>query len=145
MKIGVQSDRLKYFLLTLLVVFTIFIGFLRDFIFVSINAIIESGKDNSHLAEWKWVLTLVFCMIYTILSCAYIYLLFYSRKYVLIAILVHLLFILVAIALTIVCMPFFSFPKIYPFVRTLLGVVQSPIIIMILIPSFLLGKQSSSQ
>ena len=66
-----------------LAVVTIVFGFLRDYIFVSMNHSIESGADvNGYFKILKWILTGLFSILYMGITCAFLFFLFRSRKYI---------------------------------------------------------------
>jgi hypothetical protein len=130
----------KLFIAALIVV-TIILGFLRDYVFVSINHTIESGSDiNGHLQILKWILTSFCSVLYMGITCAFLFLLFCSRKYVWIAISVYVLIFAVAFLIGGIGSITVSFGRIYPLVRAILGIAQSPIVMMILIPASFLNE-----
>lgn len=133
----------KKLIVIVLIVLTIFLGFLRDYIFVSINKFIEAGSDaDGRLALLKWVLTALFSILYLLLTGAFLQVLFSERKYIIIAALCYLLLFLAA-AMTGIFGYFFSdFETAYPFIRAVLGVAQSPVVTIILVPACFLNSRT---
>ena len=127
----------KVFIL-LLVAVIIALGFLRDYIFVSINRSIESGNDiGGKLSILKWILTFVFSMVYLGFTCWLLYAVFQTKKYFWLAITVYSALFLIAFISAGAGYFFSSFKSVYPFVRTVMGITQSPVLMMVLIPSCL--------
>ncbi len=149
----------KVIYLSLIVATLIFFGFYRDFVFKSINALIRAWDDNidysmptslkflenyeySTLVNIKWVLTLLFAIIYLLISLFTVKILFNNKKYLLITIGAFIGVTLVSGLFIITGMVFHSISdKMYEFARYLMGMVQSPITLMILIPSFKLADR----
>lgn len=135
----------KSLFIVLLVIATVMLGFLRDHIFVSINHIIEIGNDTSgHLQILKWILTVFCSILYLGITGAFLFLLFHSRKYVWIAIGVYILIFAVAFFIGGIGFIIVSFGNVYPLVRALLGIAQSPVVMMILIPSCYINEQRTA-
>ena len=115
------------------------LGFLRDFVFVSINKMIESGnEDTGTLLIFKWGLTIVFSILYLVNTSLILFLIFRSRKYVVITLLVYSLLFVVSIVAGAAGFIFTSFENVYPYIRTVLGIAQSPVVMIILIPTCLI-------
>lgn len=137
----------------------IFLGYYRDFVFKNINALIQSNELNidfsmppslsifnnfeyTNLIKIKWLLTIICSAFYLIISIISIKILFENKKYIHIAIGVY-------IALTLVSAIFMTtgylFPTLsknmYSFSRYLMGMAQSPLILMILIPAFKISEK----
>jgi len=132
----------KIVFVVLLVITTVILGFLRDHIFVSINHLIESGNDaNGHFLILKWILTGFCSILYMCITCVFLFLLFNSRKYVRVAIAVYVLIFVVALLIGGFGFATVSFGKVYLLVRALLGIAQSPVILMILIPACYISEK----
>ena|ERR1035437_2967592 len=135
----------KSLFIVLLIIITIILGFLRDHVFVSINQTIETGNDPSqHLLILKWILTFFCSILYMGITCAFLFLIFHSRNYVWIAIYVYVLIFIVALLIGGIGSIAVSFEKIYPLVRALLGIAQSPIVMMILISACYINEQKQT-
>ena len=135
----------KKFLIALLVAVAIAIGFLRDYVFVSINQIIEHSNDASgKLSVLKWTLTFVFSVLYLILTSTLLYVLFQSAKYIWLAVFTYVLLFAVSFSAAIGGYLISSFQNVYPFVRTVMGIAQSPVVMIILIPACFLNEQKES-
>ena len=118
-----------------LIIIAISLGFLRDHVFVFINYLIETGGDpEGKLSMLKWVLTLLFSLAYLMNTCALLFVFFRSQKYIRIAVLSYSFLFAAALLSAATSCIFSSFGNVYPFVRTILGVAQSPVVMMILIP-----------
>ena len=125
----------KKSLLLLLISITILIGFIREYVFVSINQKTGQGANGSgDLFYWKWVLTFVFILLYLVLTCLFLHLLFGEKKYIWLGVYAYTVFIAVSFISGGAGLVFSSFERVYPFIRTVLGIAQSPVIMMILIP-----------
>lgn len=117
-----------------LAVLTIALGFLRDAVFVSINEMTGQGPGGAGaLFIWKWPLTFGFAMAYLGLACLFLYLLFLKKKYIWLAVSVYALLFLASFCAGIAGYALFSFQEVYPFVRAIMGISQSPIPLMVLI------------
>ena len=139
----------------------LFLGYYRDFVFKSINALIQSHELNidfsmppslsifsnfeyTTLIKTKWLLTIICSAFYLVISIISVKILFENKKYIRITVGVY-------IALTIVSAIFMTtgyfFPIIsknmYSFSRYLMGMAQSPLILMILIPAFKISEKET--
>ena len=124
----------KKVLLASLILITIALGFIRDQIFIPLNDIIDKGGDvGGKLILLKWVLTAVFSILYLGSTGVVLYLLFGSIKYVVLATIMYGLLLAVSLVFSCIGLIFFTFQDVYPFVRALMGIAQSPLILMILI------------
>lgn len=135
----------KKLIISALALLTILVGFFRDHIFVSINASIEAGRDvEGKLAILKWVLTGSFCILYLGLTAAFLKVLFGNQEYLLIAVFCYVFLFVVASVAGLAGFLFSSFESVYPFIRTVLGMAQSPVVFMFLIPAFYLISRKNS-
>jgi hypothetical protein len=143
--------------------FILILGYYRDFVFKSVNALIQSYELNKvystppslsffenfdyyALIKIKWILTLLFSLFYLAVSIISIKILFENNNYLRITIGVYIALALVsAIFMT----TGYFFPGIshnmYSFSRYLMGMAQSPIVLMILIPAFKISEKESSK
>src|SRR5579864_8801694 len=88
----------KYFYLFLIIAYLLFVGFYRDFVFKNINYLMQAWDENldfsmpsslrffenfeySTLIKIKWVLTILFAIIYLVVSIITLKLLFNNKKY----------------------------------------------------------------
>jgi hypothetical protein len=134
----------KTLFIVLLIAITIILGFLRDYVFVSINHIIETGNGtNGHLLILKWILTGFCSILYLGITCFFLFLLFRSQKYIRIAISIYVLIFAIAFLIGGIGYITVSFGKVYLLVRAILGIAQSPIVMMILIPACFINEQNS--
>lgn len=124
-----------------LILVTILMGFLRDGIFVSLNKLIESGSDvGPNMVKLKWGLTVLFSVMYLLFTGGTLQVLFGERKYLLIALFCYAALFAVAALAGAVGYFFSSFEGVYPFIRAVLGVAQSPVVMIVLIPACFLNS-----
>ena len=132
----------RFLFIFLLILITVALGFARDYVFVSINHSIESGNDtNGHLLILKWALTFFCSILYMAITCVFLFLIFQLPKYVWIAIVVYCSIFIAAILIGAVGHFTISFGRVYPFIRTILGILQSPIVLMILVSASFLDQK----
>ncbi len=152
-----------YIPLILIAVLTVLTGFCRDFIFKNINALLKAWDfdmdfnispslaflenfEYDTLLEIKWILTFIFSILYLIISLLVIKLIFKKRKYLMITVGTY-------VGITFFSIIFMAighfFPgtsgKMYEFARYFMGMAQSPIILMILIPAFKLSEKENNK
>jgi hypothetical protein len=125
-------------LLAALIVIIISLGYLRDYVFVSINKITGQGlQGEGKLFLLKWPLTFLFSLVYLGIFCLLIHYIFSKKKYLQLTVLIYLLLFFISFITAATGYLFFSMEKVYPFIRTIMGITQSPIVAMILVPAFL--------
>lgn len=155
-KLVVIKTVISIIIISILLILT---GYLRDSIFKTINALLRSWDleqdyfippflsflenfEYETLENLKWLLTLLFSILYLILSIFAIKLVFKDRKYIKIAILTYVGIIILSGIFIISGYLFTSTSeKMYEFARYLMGMAQSPIVLMILIPTFKLSEK----
>ena len=156
-----NSRSKKIIIVISFVILLILIGLLRIFLFVNINNQLKenfnspifihknqinsiSNFSNDQLMALKWGLTLLFTAIYLGISCLTVKLFFEQKVLVKITVLVYLLIVLICF-LTMAGGYFYAdiSESAYQFSRYLMGIAQSPLVIMILIPLFKVGSSSS--
>lgn len=137
-------------------------GFYRDFLFKSINALLQSWDNDmdyvmpgglrffeemeyDSIVNVKWFLTFFFSMVYLAIAMLAIRVLFQNKRYVRITIYTYI----AILALSSLCI--LSGKLItgladgsYEIARYLMGIVQSPLILMVLIPGFKLTEKQNS-
>lgn len=130
--------------LILLIALVVLMGFVRDSTFISINEKTGQGlaAADKGLFILKWVLTFAFSFVYLGLTCLLLHVIFGVKKYLWLAVFVYgalfgMAFLVAAAGYLIA-----SFERVYPFTRTLMGIAQSPIVLMVLIPFFYLDKRA---
>jgi hypothetical protein len=117
-----------------LVISTIFVGFFRDHVFVSLNHTLEQqGHKGDLLSITKWILTFLFSFVYLFLTAAVLFFIFHSKKYIRMSCMLYAA--LVGVSLSAALLGYFlsSFENTYHFIRTVMGIAQSPVPMMILI------------
>lgn len=134
-------------LLIVLIISAAGLGFIRDGIFALTNELIEiqdqlSTDSVSSLYKLKWLMTFVFSGAYLLLAMGIIKLLFQNGTFIRLTVLFYIVFIIVA-GLTYIGGHLLGDADTgYVLARKIMGMVQSPILIMILVPGFYLGKQA---
>lgn len=134
-------------------------GYIRDTVFKSINAVLRAwdldqdyflpsflsfleNYEYETLENLKWLLTILFCLLYLLLSIFAIKLFFNNSAYIKISIYTYLGIILISGIFILIGFIFNSASsKMYEFARYLMGMAQSPIVLMILIPTFKLSEK----
>ncbi len=158
-----KPNKIKFgFYVSCIIALLILSGYLRDTVFKTINALLRAWDlDQDYflppflsflenyqyetLENLKWLLTLIFSLLYLILTIFSIKLFLKSSKYIKIAIFTYLGIIVISGVFILIGLCFNSIAqKMYEFARYLMGMAQSPIILMILIPAFkLLEKEKN--
>ena len=132
----------RKFLIAALLITVVALGFIRDHIFVLINNVISSGNDDGEkLFILKWVLTFLFSGLYFVHTSAMVYVLFRTKKYILMAFYSYLFLFVISFSVLIFGYLFASFDSVYPFVRKVMGIAQSPVVLMILVPACFLNER----
>lgn len=149
--------------LLILAILVIFSGFLRDSIFKSMNALLRAwdldqdyylprflsfleNYEYSTIVNLKWALTLLFSALYLVFSLIAVKLIFESRKYFKITLFTYLgIIILSGIFITAGYVFKGTSEKMYEFARYLMGMAQSPILLMILIPTFKISEKEKNK
>lgn len=144
----------KGFIIFLILVFLILLGLFRIYLFVNINNQLKENLhaptflyknqielirhlDSGRLVILKWALTIVFTLVYLGISCWTVKWFFHEWIFVRITLVVFFLMVLISFF---VMMLGYFYPGIageaYQFSRYLMGIAQSPLVLMILIPLF---------
>lgn len=139
------------------------LGYYRDFVFKNLNALIQSQEftfdfsmpyslsffenvEASTLIKIKWLLTFICAILYLTLSILSIQLLFKNKTYLWIVIWTYLILAFIS---AVFMLTGFFFPGIsgnmYLFSRYLMGIAQSPLVLMILIPAFKISEKESKK
>jgi len=151
---------MKYFFLSLLVIILIITGFFRDYVFIGINSFIKyfyypdatnqlpKGfsiiKESSYtqLISLKWILTILFTLWYLLLVLGCIKLIFKEKKFLHWTIYVYssifILSFLFYFGFSIAHQPELG----YRISRVFMGFLQSPFVLMLLIPAFKISKKN---
>ncbi len=158
-----SRSKLNYALICIISLFIIGSGFLRDSIFRTINwqitafktdnpALVRSSFYNKLFLQFstnelyaaKWILTIIFSILFFVYTLIGTRLIYQTKHYTkIIAILFISVFILSALAYGI---GYFTdnLSQGYHFARIFMGAVQSPFILLILIPAIKLSKLQNS-
>jgi hypothetical protein len=149
----------KYGYLVVIVIVLLLLGYYRDFVFRTINSMLQAHdyettfdppfsmgflKDCSYdgLLTLKWLLTIVFSLVYLATTLITLRILFNNKKSGSVTIGLYVALMLVS-GLFMLCGFLFEATslRMYEFARYLMGMAQSPVILMILIPAFKLSGQ----
>jgi hypothetical protein len=147
------------------VVILILVGFLREFLFVNIGY--QSTKvyyrdpeftyELPRSLKWlssftyhqlyygKWLLTVFFYAIYYSITAVTIRFLYRSRRYNLVTIVVHLVLFGIAGVFYLLGYLMNRNAEGYTLAREIMGLLQSPLILMILLPTFYLFQASENK
>jgi hypothetical protein len=149
----------KHMLLLLIVCALLLLGYYRDFVFKTINSVIQAKDYNAGftsppalqfldqcsygvLMKLKWVLTLLFTLVYLGMALLAVKIIFDKKKYNHITIGVYVVVTLISGLLMLTGYVFEGLSgRMYELSRYLMDTAQSPIILMILIPAFKLSGQ----
>lgn len=149
--------------LLILTIAVILSGYLRDSIFKSMNALLRAwdldqdyylprflsfleNYEYNTIVNLKWVLTLLFSFLYLLFSVIAVKLIFDNRKYLKITFFTYIGIIIFS-GLFILLGYIFNgtSEKMYEFARYLMGMAQSPVLLMILIPAFILSEKEKNK
>jgi hypothetical protein len=154
-----KRSQKKYILVLLIVCTLLLLGYYRDFVFRTINTVIQAKEYDAAftspptlqfldqytyegLIKLKWTLTLLFTLVYLGITLFTVKIVFDKKKYNRITIGVYAVIMLLSGLLMLTGYVFNSLLEtMYELSRNLMGLAQSPIILMILIPAFKLSGQ----
>lgn len=148
------------FFYILIIALLALLGFYRDFVFKNINAFLQAldyemqydlppslnfmeRYEYETLVRLKWILTLLFSLIYLLISFISVRFIFGDKKFSRITVGAYLGIILISGIFILLGMVFGNSGKMYEFARYLMGMAQSPLILMILIPIFKLAEKKN--
>jgi len=144
---------LKPLLTGLLLLFIFFVGYIREAVFLVINSVYKDQKfpynyayitPPDFLYQWnettllylKWGLTLFFSLTFTGLTLGLIHYYFKIKKYDKFTLLIYGILILFAAIVSIIGIIINSFDSVYTLSRFIIGLVQSPLISLVLFVLF---------
>ncbi len=149
----------KYLVLLLIVALIVFISFYRDYFFRTVNALLMAWDyemdyptpahlrffehfDYDQVLNLKWLFTLIFAAIFYFISRFTIQYLFNNRNYNRIVLVAFAgITVLSGIFMAIGWMIPSSLERMYEIARFLMGLAQSPVVLMVLIPAFMLAEK----
>jgi hypothetical protein len=149
----------NHLLLALIISLLLFFGYYRDFVFKNINGLLKAwdynmtynlprslqffeNYDYDTLLNIKWLLTLLFSIIYLLIAIKTIGLLFENKKYTRITLAAYIAVTMVSALFIATGLIFKNTSEtMYEFARYLMGMAQSPVILMVLIPAFKLSEK----
>lgn len=153
-----NKSRYKYVVVAGVIILLFIIGYFRDYLFVGINYRITSLLYNdftndlppipsfflqfsaNELYNIKWLLTIFFTLLYYSVSCLIVYYLFQERKFLIYTSVLFALVLFISFLITGIGYIIKDHGDAYTLSRQLMGLAQSPILLMILIPAFRLSK-----
>lgn len=158
-----QTSTFRTIALLILTIAVILSGYIRDSTFKSMNALLRAwdldqdyylprflsfmeNYEYDTIVNLKWLLTFLFSILYLIFSAIAVKLVFDNRKYLKITIFTYLGIMLFS-GLFILSGYLFkgSSEKMYEFARYLMGMAQSPVLLMILIPAFKISEKEKNK
>ncbi len=133
------------------------LGYFRDYIFININFELSYRyynetwdkmpiwinllpKSYMQLYYLKYVLTFIFIVIFSLLTCGAMYMYFKEKKQILQILVLYALVVLIAFACNQLYRVGFSLEQSYLFSRQLMGIVESPILTIIIFIIYFLEK-----
>lgn len=149
--------------ITIIALLAIIMGYLRDSIFKSINTLLKAwdydqdyympsflsfleNYEYNTIVNFKWALTLVFSLIFMSIALMVVKLLFSKKKYLWITVFLYGGITVLSGFLIVLGLIFDgTSEKMYEFARYLMGMAQSPIILMILIPAFKISEKENKK
>jgi hypothetical protein len=149
----------KHILLLLIVCILLTLGYYRDFVFKTINALLQAKEYDAvftsppalqfldhysagGLIKLKWTLTLLFTVVYWGITLFTINIVFDKKKYNRLTSGVYIVILLLSGTLMLLGYAFHGLAEgMYEPARYLMGLAQSPVILMILIPALKLSGQ----
>jgi len=138
-------------------------GFFREFVFVNVNEQIRvtyykvgdsqlapsmrflEGTDYGTLYYSKWILTLVFTLIFAGLAALIVKLLFAEKKFVRLTLLVYAGVFALGILFFGLGLLLGQQEKLYTIARFLAGLVETPAMLIVLIPAFYLARSGEER
>jgi hypothetical protein len=155
---GTTMSIFKYFLSACIVLFLFFIGIEREAIFISLNLCIQHVTNAPDFLRpniygsiyflfylalyfFKWMLTLLFTCGFLFFACLSIYLIYQKKSHIYICLFFFTAVFLLAFSFMAIGYVFHEYNICYLFSRKLMGLAQSPALLIILIPSFKLLKE----
>lgn len=139
MLFNISEAFLKKLLIVIIIVMLIFGSFIRDSIFIEFNhelSVERSNTDHGLLLSMKWLWTLLFSLFYMLMACLLVILLYNNKRFVFYVLMFYTAFILVSFTFLASGMLLDDYNTGYALARRFMGMVQSPVLIMFLIPAF---------
>ena len=133
------------------ILITYALGIFRDFVFTNINKQIAirsltsssgSGLSVPQMVQQKWVLTLAFSIAYLCISLGVIHLIYREKKYTFLTGVAYCAIFVTSLTIAFLGYFFGKPGELYRLSRDIMGLVQSPFLLMLLIPSFLLIRKN---
>ncbi len=152
----------KYLVLFFIVTLIVFISFYRDYFFRTVNAMLLAWDyemdypmpahlrffesfDYDAVLNLKWLFTLLFAAVFYFISRFTIQYLFNNKNYNRIVLFAFIgLTVLSGLFMAIGWMVPSSLERMYEIARFLMGLAQSPVVLMILIPAFMLAEKDAN-
>lgn len=145
-----------------IVILMVYTGFLRDWMSVNINfqlgflyygwdenptspLVVRATEGLEYITIWrfKWLLTIITAMVYATMTATIGYLAFLDRKFIRLTLISFLVVIVVSGVFYVLGQFFGSNHQGYLLARALMDFVQSPFVLMVLIPAFFLSTSGA--
>jgi hypothetical protein len=137
-------------------------GYCRDFVFKSINALLQAwdsdkdyylpasmrfieSYDYDTILDIKWLLTFLFSAVYLAIALLTIRVLFRNRRFLKITIVAYTGIVVLSGIFMLFGQLFRSPDKMYEFARYFMGIAQSPLVLMILLPLFKISEKEQAE
>lgn len=150
-----KSKKILFILILFITLF--FIGYYREIFFLVINSVIDNeahpynvsyikvpkflyNYSTNYLLVLKWLLTFLFSFVLMGVTMLMVNIYFKQKVYITYTLFIYLLVIIIAFLLYVVGVVFHLDKILYPLSRGLMGIVQSPIMSLIIIFVFYLRE-----
>ena len=144
---------IKNSLTSLLVIFIFLLGYVREMIFLVINSVYHKAPPpyntayitppeflyqltTSTLINLKWGFTLLFSIFFGLSTLLLIHYFFRNKQFNIITIIVYTVLIFISFLISLIGILFNSFETLYTISRFIVGLVQSPLISLVLFVLF---------
>lgn len=150
-----MKQYLRKILTLLFFIFLFIIGYIRESIFLVINSVLNHypfpynpsyippptylySLTTQELINLKWVFTITFSLLYLFFSWLIIYLFFQSKKFTKIVLYIYIILITITSLIIGIGLLFNCFDLLYTPSRFIVGIIQSPLLVIILFTLFFL-------
>lgn len=140
---------MKRFITTLLFIFCFLLSFVREELFLSLNCVLEHracygryfNPEKFHswpfsLVKFKWGLTIGFTILFGALTVLAISNHYNNKTFSRLTLFIYFFIIFVSGMIGFIGYTIIGFDKAYPFIRALIGIIHSPLILCFLFAAF---------
>lgn len=138
------------------------IGYIRESIFLVINSVLHNypfpynpsyipppdylySLTTQELINLKWIFTLIFSLLFMLFSWLIIHFIFNSKTYSKVVIYIYTFFISISLLFAGIGILFNCFELLYTPSRFIVGIIQSPLLVIILLAFFFLLNQTKKK